>query len=109
MEDIRIAVIGHGFMGHEHETMLTNLEGYRLIGFSDIDPKQLEDVKEGLKRYASNEELINDPEVQVVLIAANNNQHHDLVCQAARAGKDIICEKPVAMNVAELDLSLLTS
>ena len=103
MEDIRIAVIGHGFMGHEHENMLTNLEGYRLIGFSDIDPKQLEDVKEGLKRYASNEELINDPEVQVVLIAANNNQHHDRVCQAARAGKDIICEKPVAMNVAELD------
>ena len=36
-------------------------------------------------------------------IAANNNQHHDLVCQAARAGKDIICETPVAMSVEELD------
>lgn len=103
MEDIRIAIIGHGFMGHEHEAMLLKLEGYRLIGISDIDPKQLEDVKEGVKKYPSNEELINDPEVQVVLIAANNNQHHDLVCQAARAGKDIICEKPIAMSVDELD------
>lgn len=103
MEDIRIAVIGHGFMGHEHETMLSQMEGIRLIGFSDRDPKQLDDVKEGLKRYDSNEALLADPEVDVVLIAANNNQHHDLVIQAARAGKDIICEKPVAMSLEELD------
>lgn len=103
MEDIRIGIIGHGFMGHEHEKMLTKMDGIRLVGFSDIDPAQLEDVGEGLKRYASNEELIHDPEVSVVLIAANNNKHHDLVIQAAEAGKDIICEKPVAMNVAELD------
>lgn len=103
MEEIRIGIIGHGFMGHEHEKMLTQMDGIKLIGFSDIEIKQLEDVQEGLKRYASNEELIHDPEVQVVLIAANNNQHHDLVIQAARAGKDIICEKPVAMNTEELD------
>ena len=103
MEQIRIGIIGHGFMGHEHETMLTQLDGYRVVGFSDLDPSQLEDVKPGLKRYGSNAELINDPEVQVVLIAANNNQHNKLVRQAAEAGKDIICEKPVAMSLAELD------
>ena len=49
MEDIRIGIIGHGFMGHEHEKMLTKMEGIRLMGFSDIDPKQLEDVQEGFK------------------------------------------------------------
>lgn len=103
MEDIRIAVIGHGFMGHEHETMLSQMEGIRLVGFSDRDPKQLDDVREGLKRYESNEALLTDPEVDVVLIAANNNQHHDLVIQAAEAGKDIICEKPAAMSLEELD------
>lgn len=103
MKDIQIGIIGHGFMGHEHEKMLSKMDGIRLIGFSDRDPAQLEDVQEGLKRYASNEELLADPEVETVIIAANNNQHHDLVIQAARAGKDIICEKPVAMNVEELD------
>ena len=103
MQEIRIAIIGHGFMGHEDEKMLLKMPGIRLVGFSDIDPKQLEDVAPGLKRYASNEELLADPEVDVVIIAANNNQHHKLVCQAARAGKDILCEKPVAMTVAELD------
>lgn len=103
MDSIKIAIIGHGFMGHEHEKMLSHMDGIQLVGFADADPSQLEDVQEGLKRYSSNEELMNDPDVDVVLIAANNKYHHDLVIQAARAGKDIICEKPVAMNVEELD------
>ena len=103
MEKIRVGIVGHGFMGHEHEKMLSGMEEYQIIGISDIDPKQLEDVPEGIKRYTSDEELFADPEIDVVLIVANNNQHHDLVIQAAKAGKDIICEKPVAMNVAELD------
>ena len=103
METIKIGIIGHGFMGHEHEKMLTRMDGICVTGISDIDPEQLKDVQPGLKRYESNEELLGDPEVQVVLIAANNNQHHHLVIQAARAGKDIICEKPVAMNLEELD------
>ncbi len=103
MEKIRLGIVGHGFMGHEHEAMLSNMEGYQIIGISDTDPQQLEDVKPGIRRYASNEEMFADPQVDVVMIVANNNQHHDLVIQAAKAGKDIICEKPVAMNVAELD------
>lgn len=102
-KDIRIAIIGHGFMGHEHEKMLSDFPGIKLVGISDRDPQQLEDVKEGIKRYTSNEELFADPEVDVVIIAANNNQHHDLVLQAAAAKKDIICEKPVAMSQEELE------
>lgn len=103
MNPIKIAVIGHGFMGHEHEKMLKDFPGIRLVGFADKDPAQLEDVGEDLERYPDNEALFADPEVDVVLIAANNNQHHDLVLQAAAAGKDVICEKPVAMSLQELD------
>lgn len=103
MEDIRIGVIGHGFMGHEHEKMLIDFPGIQLIGFSDIDPEQLLDVAPGLKRYKDNDELINDPDVNVVLVVCNNTAHHDLVIKAAQAGKDVICEKPVAMSLEELD------
>ena len=103
MEEIRIGLIGHGFMGHEHETMLTQMEDIQVVGITDRDLTQLEDVKEGIIRYQSVEELLANPEIQVVLIVANNNQHLDLVAKAARAGKDIICEKPAAMSVAELD------
>ena len=103
MKPVRIAIIGHGFMGHEHEKMLKDFPGVQLVGYADKDPSQLADVGEGLKRYESNEALMADPDVDVVLIAANNNQHHDLVLQAARAGKDVLCEKPVAMSLSELD------
>ena len=103
MEEIKVGIIGHGFMGHEHETMLTNMEGIRVTAIADIDPKQLDDVKIGIKRYIDPVELINDKDVDVVLIVTNNNQHKHLVIQAARAGKDIICEKPAAMSVTELD------
>ena len=100
---IGIGIVGHGFMGHEHETMLTQMDQYRVVGICDKEPKQLEDVKEGILRYSSAEELYKNPDVDVVIIAANNNQHPQLVIDAARAGKDIICEKPVAMSVEELD------
>ena len=56
--------------------MLSQLEGYQLVGFSDRDRSVLEDVRPGLKRYESNEALLRDPEVDTGLIAANNNQPH---------------------------------
>ena len=57
---IKIGIIGHGFMGHEHEAMLSQLEGYQLVGFSDRDRSVLEDVRPGLKRYESNEALLRE-------------------------------------------------
>jgi predicted dehydrogenase len=100
---IKFGIIGHGFMGREHEKMLSRLDGIKLTAIADIDPAQLEDVQDGIKRYVNPDELINDPDVQVVLIAANNNQHRKLVMEAARAGKDVLCEKPVTMGLADLD------
>lgn len=103
MSDIQLGIIGYGFMGHEHMTMLSDFEGIKIAGVCDIDPDQMKDVKEGIPCYSSAEELLADPDIQVVIIAVNNNQHRKIVEMAARAGKDIICEKPAAMSVKELD------
>lgn len=100
---IKFGIIGHGFMGHVHEEMLTNFDGAEVVGICDIREDRLEDVKEGIIRYSSADELLANPDIDVVIISANNNQHKDLVIKAAKAGKDIICEKPVALSVAELD------
>lgn len=100
---INLGIIGHGFMGHEHEAMLSDFEGIRVTAVCDTAADQLEDVKGGILRYGTPEELLANPDIQVVIIAVNNNQHRKLVELAARAGKDIICEKPVAMSVKELD------
>lgn len=103
MWEINFAIIGHGFIGHEHERVLLQTKGAKLIGISDRNKAMLEDTADGVKRYESNEQLFADKEVDTVIIAANNNQHHDLAVRAAKAGKNIICEKPAAMNLEEFD------
>ncbi|MDO4285259.1 MAG: Gfo/Idh/MocA family oxidoreductase [Eubacteriales bacterium] len=103
MGDIGVGIIGHGFMGHEHETMLSEMEGIRLVGITDRDPEQLKDVKDGVTAFASVDKLLGSREIDTVIIAANNNQHLALVKKAAAAGKNIICEKPAALSVTDFD------
>lgn len=100
---LKLGIIGYGFMGHEHLQMLSKMDDVDVIGICDVDEKQLADTPNGIICYRTAEELYRNADIQVVIISANNNQHKDLVIKAAKAGKDIICEKPVAMNVAELD------
>lgn len=100
---IQFGIIGYGFMGHEHLTMLSDFEGIDVTAICDMDPEQLKDVPAGIRTYTDAEELIHDPEVQVVLISANNNQHLKLVKAAAEAKKDIICEKPLALSLTDLE------
>ncbi len=101
--EVNVGIIGHGFMGHVHEEMLTRMDGYHVVAICDKDESQLSDVKPGIKRYTNPDDLIYDKDVNVVLIAANNNQHKELVCKAARAGKNILCEKPAALSVKDFD------
>ena len=90
---LKFGIIGHGFMGHEHEKMLTAFDGIEVVAECDIDPEQLKDVPEGIKAYTDAMDLINDPDVEVVLIAANNNQHKKLTIAADRinARNHLIC------------------
>ena len=83
--------------------MLTKMDGIDVVGICDIDASQMQDVKEGILRYDNAQDLYANPEIEVVLIAANNNQHKQLVLDAVKAGKHVICEKPVAMSVPDLD------
>ena len=43
---LKFGIIGHGFMGHEHEKMLMNFDGIEVVAECDIDPDQLKDVPE---------------------------------------------------------------
>ena len=51
--EIQLGIIGHGFMGHEHETMLTNMEGIHVVAIADKSEEQLKYVKEGIILYNS--------------------------------------------------------
>ena len=100
---IRFGIIGFGFMGHEHLSMLQEFDGIDVVAICDNAPGLLDDVPDGIKKYVDANDLVKDPDVDVVLIVANNNQHLKLVKAAAEAKKDIICEKPLALSAADLE------
>ncbi len=100
---IRFGIIGYGFMGHEHMTMLSDFDGIEVVAICDIEPEQMEDAPEGVAKYDNAADLLARDDIDVALIAANNNRHLDLVRMAANAKKDIICEKPLALTIPDLE------
>jgi predicted dehydrogenase len=58
---------------------------------------------EAIYDYASFDRIAENPEVQVVYIVLPNGMHHEFTLRAARAGKHVLCEKPMATSVAEAE------
>ncbi|KAB7668370.1 Gfo/Idh/MocA family protein [Bacillus sp. B1-b2] len=98
-----VGIIGYGFMGHCHKDMLSELDYAEVVGVYDIEAKQTEDIQEEIKVFDSLEELLSNSLINTVIIAVPNHLHLEMVKKSAEYGKDIICEKPAAMNVEEFD------
>ncbi|MBE6791583.1 MAG: gfo/Idh/MocA family oxidoreductase, partial [Ruminococcaceae bacterium] len=105
MEKLRLAIIGFGGMGSWHAENISNkIPEIEVCGAYDIRPEALENAREkGYYTYSSLDELLSDKTVDIVTIAVPNNFHKDLAIKALRAGKNVICEKPVTLNSAELE------
>lgn len=99
-----VGIIGYGGMAGNHRNQLekANVRA-KLKGVFDIDNARLKVAKEqGYIAYSSKEELLADSEIDIILVAATNDVHKDLSIEALRAGKHVICEKPVTMTSDEL-------
>ena len=104
------AVIGYGGMGGFHVEKMQTVDGIELLGVYDIDPeRQKAAVENGIHAYATREELLADPRIDLVTVATPNDVHKEIVIASLAAGKNVICEKPVAMDSEELQemISLL--
>ena len=99
-----VAAIGFGGMAHNHYKQSLVLDRIHLKGVFDINPERMEFAKSlGMVAYESREALINDPEVDIVLVAVPNHLHRPFAIEALRAGKAVLCEKPVTIESWELE------
>ena len=90
--------------GKLHETDSDVDKVMDLAGVYDIDPACMEwAANRGYNLYDSYEAILADPNVDIVLIATPNHLHKEEAIAAMRAGKHVLCEKPVMMNGDELE------
>ena len=99
-----IAVVGYGGIGNWHCQKLSAVEGITLGGIYDINPVKMQSAADaGIYTYDSFEAVLANPQVDTVILSVPNNFHKDYTIQALNAGKNVICEKPVAMCAADLE------
>ena len=99
-----LVVIGYGGMGSWHVGHAQKSDVVELAGIYDIDPAKSELAKSrDIFAYDSLEAVLADEKVDMVTVAIPNDSHKEVVIKALNAGKNVICEKPVAMNSEELD------
>ena len=105
MAIMNLGIIGFGFMGHCDADMMATFpdDEIKLIAVADINPEQMKDAPEGVITCDSADELLAIDDINVVMISTPNPSHLEMVEKCAKAGKNIICEKPAAMTVAQFD------
>jgi predicted dehydrogenase len=104
-DEVRFAVVGLG-MGRHHCLDLRDAEGARLVAVCDLEPARVERVLgqfPGVRGTQSFEEILRDPEIDVVNVCTPSGTHADLTVAALRAGKHVVCEKPPDVTVEKVD------
>ena len=109
-ESVGVALIGSGRMGSFHgQTLARRIPGARLVAVADPAPDAAERLAAALgadRASTDPAEVLADPAVDAVVIAAPARFHADLVVAAAGAGKAVFCEKPMALTLADADRAI---
>ena len=105
MKKIGICVLGVGEMGKRHAENLRRLvPGADLVAVADVAADRAKQVAEELeiaKSFGSLQAMLECKEVRAVVIVTPDKFHAQSVIQAAKAGKDILCEKPIALTLSD--------
>lgn len=109
-DTIRIGVIGAGRIGKIHaHNLAACVPGAQVVAIADPVYKSAYDLGEELHIAtvsADYRDVINNPNVDAVAICSSTNTHAQMMIEAARAGKHIFCEKPIAYDLARIDEAL---
>ncbi|EDY81799.1 Oxidoreductase family, NAD-binding Rossmann fold protein [Verrucomicrobiia bacterium DG1235] len=106
MKKLRWGILATGYIAGRFADGLATSHTGELIAVSSRSLKSAQTFASKYGRvnaYASQEELLSQPDVDAVYIATPHPFHAELAIAAAKAGKHILCEKPIAMNMAETE------
>jgi predicted dehydrogenase len=100
---IRLGIVGCGKVTTMfHLKAIEEVDEVTVAAVADLDKARMEDVrrKSGAKRgYMDPKELLSDPSVEVVAVNTPPRFHEETAIEALRAGKHVLCEKPLAQSV----------
>jgi hypothetical protein len=112
-----VGLIGKGLMGAGHLNRVAYDKSFQLVAVCDVDKLRRENGREvadavyaasepsggykGCVAYNDYRELLARPDIDAVVIATPDHWHSLLSIEAAKAGKDIYCEKPVSVTIQE--------
>ncbi len=101
----RFAVFGSGRIGSMHTEIIHRNPNAKVTWVFDIDTQRATQVANtvGAKVGSSIDEILAADDVDAVMIAAATNQHIELLLKSAAAGKAILCEKPIDVDLARVD------
>ncbi len=97
---LKVGLLGAGRIAGVHATAITSHPQSELTAVSDFYPEAAEKLAAQYGAVArGTDEIIADPEIEAVLIATSTDTHSDLMEAATRAGKAVLCEKPVDLSL----------
>ena len=110
MKPLKVGIIGAGRIGRLHaENLVRRVPGAEVVAIADV-------VEEAARRLATElgiphafgepSPIFEDPSIDAVLICSSTDTHAQFIKQAAQAGKHVFCEKPVALDLEEIDRAL---
>ena len=107
---ITIAVFGAGRIGHRHaRTVANDVLGANLAAICDVNLEAARALGEltGCDRVTSDAaDIFDDPSIDAVIIGTSTDSHAPLIEAAAAAGKQIFCEKPIALDLETTDRAI---
>src|SRR3712207_6461134 len=97
-----IGIIGFGRIGAEHAAWLASGQGARAVAVADATPARQDLARRrGLDVYPDVGDLLADPRVGAVLVATPTAMHFEHAARALQAGKHVLVEKPMALDLSQ--------
>lgn len=106
--EIKVGVVGYGGafnMGRHHLNEMKQA-GMTPVAVAEIDPERLKVAEQdfpGIQTYRSLTEMLKKSDVNLITIITPHNSHAKLALEALKAGRHVVCEKPMAITTAECD------